>query len=321
MIGYIYHIKNIDTGKEYIGQTVDIDWRLYKHFNALKKGTHHSNKLQRSYNLHGKDKFKVTYEQREFESYEDLLLAERKEISKYDSYYNGYNETLGGEGHSVIFGFDTMVLLYQIGQRYDGVKHKLAKYYHCDRTSITAVFRKEYLKTITYDENKLQELINELGLTEKNLKENYINNCTKKLTKKQVLDILSTIEIKKYSAAACGKVYHVSKDVISRIIRGKTYKEEYQAFLQLTQEQKEKLAEDFCNNTDVIRLHYQGQRGPVKNPLTQEQVNYILDNKKNKKQSEIAKNLGISTDRVSNVINNRSYLDMIWVYQKEHSLN
>lgn len=167
MIGYIYHIKNIDTGKEYIGQTIDIDWRLYKHFNALEKGTHHSDKLQRSYNLYGKDKFKVTYEQREFESYEDLLLAERKEISKYDSYYNGYNETLGGEGHSAIFDFDTMVLLYQIGQRYNGVKHKLAEYYHCDRTSITAVFRKEYLKTITYDENKLQELINELGLTEK----------------------------------------------------------------------------------------------------------------------------------------------------------
>lgn len=321
MIGYIYHIKNIETGKEYIGQTVDIDWRLYKHFKALEKGNHHSNKLQRSYNLYGKDNFKVSYEQKEYENYEALLLAEQEEISKYDSYYNGYNETIGGEGHSTTFDFETMVLLYQIGQRYDGIKHKLAEYYNCDRTSITAVFRKQYLSMITYDENKLQKLIQELGLTEKNLKENYINNYTRKLTQEQVLKILSTMEIKKYSGSACGKVFHVNKDIISGIVRGKTYKKDYQKFLKLTQKQKEELAEDFCNNTDVIRLHYQGQRGSVKNPLTQEQVNYILDNKKNKKQSEIANDLNISKDRVSSVINNKSYLDMIWVYQKEHSEN
>lgn len=294
MIGFIYHIKNKEIGKEYIGQTVDIDWRIYKHFKALEKGTHHSDKMQRSYNKYGKDAFEVTYDQREFESYDELLIAEKIEINKYDSYNNGYNETLGGEGHSTLFDFETMVLIYQIGKRYSGVKHRLAEYYNCDRTSITAVFRKQYLDIITYDEEKLLELIQELGLTDKNLKENYVNNYDRQLTTEQVLMIFSTMEIKHFSGAACGKAFGVKKDVVGKISEGKTYKEDYKKFLELTQKQKEAYAEQMCNTTDVIRLHYQGQRGPVKNPLTQEQVNYILNNIKIKSGVQIARELGIS---------------------------
>lgn len=321
VIGFIYHIRNKINGKEYIGQTIDIDWRLKKHFLSLEKGTHHSIKFQRAFDKYGKDAFEVSYIQQEFNSYQELLLEEIKEIDKFNSFDNGYNETRGGEGRNIIFDFNTMVLLYHIGKRYDGIKHKLAEYYNCDRTSITAIFRKDYLDIITYNEEDLQQLISELGLTSSNLKENYKNNYDRKLTTEQVLKILSTIEIKKFSQSACGKVYGVNKDVIGCIIRGKTYKEDYQQFLKLSLEQKEQLAEEMCNTTDVIRLHYQGQRGPVKNPLTQEQVNYILNNLKNKTQAQIAKDLNISVDRVSAIKNRRSYLDMIWVYEKEHSSN
>lgn len=321
MIGFIYHIKNKVNGKEYIGQTIDIDWRLYKHFNYLRKGKHHSIKLQRAFDKYGEENFEVNYYQKEYDNYQELLIEEQQEIAKYDSYNNGYNETKGGEGHPTIFDFDTMVLLYQIGKRYEGVKHRLAEYYGCDRTSITSVFKKQYLDMVTYDDKKLNSLIKELGLTSKNLKENYINNYERKLNTEQVLKILSIIEIKKYSQSACAKVYHVNKDVISNIVRGKTYKEDYKKFLNLSLEEKQNLAEELCNTTDIIRLHYEGQRGPVKNPLTQEQVNYILDNAKNKSQAQISRDLGISVDRVSSVKNKKSYLDMIWVYEKEHSSN
>ena len=321
MIGFIYHIKNKKNGKEYIGETIDIEWRIYKHFQQLKNGNHHSNKLQRAYNKYGEENFEVFYETKEVNTYEDLLLEEQKEIAKFDSYENGYNETRGGEGHSTIFNFDTMVLLYQIGKRYNGVKHQLAEYYNCDRTSITSIFRKEYLNMITYNNEDLEKLIKEIGLSDKNLKENYVNNYDRKLTSEQVLMILSTMEIKKYSGAACGKVFNINKDVIGNIIRNKTYKKEYQEFLNLTQEEKEFLANKMCETTDVIRLHYQGQRGPVKNPLTQEQVNYILDNENILSAAQIARDLNISADRVRSVKNRQSYLDMIWVYNKEHSIN
>lgn len=318
MIGFIYHIINKETGKHYIGQTIDIDWRIKRHFHELEKGEHHSDKLQRSFNKYGRDVFQVTYQQREFSSYEELLLAEQQEIDKFNSYENGYNETRGGEGHSLLFDFETMVLLYQIGKRYNGVKHRLAEYYNCDRSSITAVFNRKYLDLITYDEKKLDNLIKEIGLTDANLKENYKNNYDRQLTTEQVLKILSTIQIKHYSQAACGKVFGVNKDVVGCIVRGKTYKEDYKKFLMLTQEEKEQLAEQMCDTTDVIRLHYEGKRGPTKNPLTQEQVNYILDNIDKKTVTQISKDLQVSQDRVSSVKRRKSYLDMIWVYEKAH---
>lgn len=319
MIGFIYHITNKINGKKYIGQTVDIEHRIKRHFLELQKGEHHSTKLQRAFDKYGKDNFEIEYSQKQFKTYEDLLIAQKEEIDKFNSYENGYNQTRGGEGHSTLFDFETLVLLYQIGKRYDGIKHKIAEYYHCDRTSITAVFRKEYLNLMSFDQNKVQQLIKKIGITQNNLKENYKNNYSRKLTTEDVLKILSTMEIKKYSGSACGKVFGVDKDIVSSIVRGKTYKKDYQKFLSLTLEEKGKLAEQMCNTTDVIRLHYQGQRGAVKNPLTQEQVNYILDNINKKTITEISKELKISVDRVRNVRDRKSYLDMIWVYNKIHN--
>jgi len=35
------------------------------------------------------------------------------------------------------------------------------------------------------------------------------------------------MEIKRYSGSACGKVFGVDKDIVSSIVRGKTYKKDY----------------------------------------------------------------------------------------------
>ena len=53
MIGYIYHIINKETGKRYIGQTLDIKTRKEKHYAALRNNYHHSHKLQRAFNKYG----------------------------------------------------------------------------------------------------------------------------------------------------------------------------------------------------------------------------------------------------------------------------
>lgn len=52
----------------------------------------------------------------------------------------------------------------------------------------------------------------------------------------------------------------------------------------------------------------------VKNPLTQNQVNYILDNKDKKTRVEIGADLNISEDRVGNVILGKSYKDLVANY-------
>jgi group I intron endonuclease len=56
MIG-IYKITNIINGDCYIGSSVNIKERFYRHKKDLKKGKHHSIILQRAYKKYGKENF------------------------------------------------------------------------------------------------------------------------------------------------------------------------------------------------------------------------------------------------------------------------
>lgn len=53
----IYKIENIVNGKIYIGSSINIESRKYKHFWLLEKNKHDNHYLQQSYNKHGKDSF------------------------------------------------------------------------------------------------------------------------------------------------------------------------------------------------------------------------------------------------------------------------
>jgi hypothetical protein len=87
----IYCIKNIVNNKVYIGSSKDIHKRISAHKMSLGKDSHHSLKLQRSYNKHRKDCFifdilEICYNQ-------DLETKEKEWITFFDSYKNGYNST------------------------------------------------------------------------------------------------------------------------------------------------------------------------------------------------------------------------------------
>lgn len=56
MVGYIYYIINKETGKRYVGQTINIKSRKEKHYTALRNNRHHSHKLQRAFNKYGEEK-------------------------------------------------------------------------------------------------------------------------------------------------------------------------------------------------------------------------------------------------------------------------
>lgn len=53
----IYSIKNIKNSKIYIGSAIDYHRRKRVHLNLLKKGSHHSIKLQNSFDKYGIDNF------------------------------------------------------------------------------------------------------------------------------------------------------------------------------------------------------------------------------------------------------------------------
>ena len=92
----IYGILNVATGKWYVGQAADIACRWAKHKRELKAGTHHSQKLQRSYDKHRSGAFLFVI----LEECSLLDLDERESywIREKDSLNNGYNMTAGGGG-------------------------------------------------------------------------------------------------------------------------------------------------------------------------------------------------------------------------------
>lgn len=86
MITGVYCIKNILTGKVYIGSSKDITWRLYQHFWLLENNTHCNIHLQRAYNK-SKDFF-VSGIVEEC-AIKDLISVEQKWIDYYyDFSYN-----------------------------------------------------------------------------------------------------------------------------------------------------------------------------------------------------------------------------------------
>ena len=100
----IYIIENKDTGKRYVGKTV-VDpikrWSQHKqcvrsYDNMSEDNTARSMHIVRAMHKHGIDKFTFYV----IETVDDDSVNERETywINKFDTYHNGYNCTLGGEG-------------------------------------------------------------------------------------------------------------------------------------------------------------------------------------------------------------------------------
>ena len=96
---------------------------------ALHQGIHHSHKLQNAYNKYGESSFIWEVDEVEINNEEDLSLAEMMMIEHYNSYYDGYNETLGGEGGRRKFDLQLIAAFAYILAHYSGVQRKIARYY------------------------------------------------------------------------------------------------------------------------------------------------------------------------------------------------
>jgi hypothetical protein len=90
----IYKITNIQNGKVYIGSSVNISNREYKHFWMLNKGIHDNEYLQKSYNKYGKNVF--VFEIIEYCEPNKLIERENIFITLHESnnLNKGYNLSL-----------------------------------------------------------------------------------------------------------------------------------------------------------------------------------------------------------------------------------
>lgn len=95
----IYLILNTVTGKYYVGETVNLNRRRIGHFSELRRNIHRNDHLQKSFNKYGEESFVFTViEQNDNFTQEELYHLEAYYVKKYDSFFNGYNLTLGGTG-------------------------------------------------------------------------------------------------------------------------------------------------------------------------------------------------------------------------------
>jgi len=104
-IGSLYKIVNNINDKVYIGKTyTSLEVRLNSHINDRTKKRMKHIKFYRALNKHGVDNFKIIL----IGKFEEGILEEKEieYISKYDSYKNGYNSTLGGDGFYVMSNDD-----------------------------------------------------------------------------------------------------------------------------------------------------------------------------------------------------------------------
>lgn len=91
----IYKITNLITSESYIGQSVNIERRFKEHCTSKDKCVIHI-----AINKYGKENF----------SFDIIEICEQKELNEkeiywikyYNTYYKGYNETLGGQTFSII---------------------------------------------------------------------------------------------------------------------------------------------------------------------------------------------------------------------------
>ena len=114
MKGIIYKITNDINDKIYIGKTEEkLNERWSKHIYDAALTNSKNRPLYNAINKYGIQHFFIT----EIESCNIEELSEREKywITYYNSYYNGYNATLGGEGISK-YNKEAILKLWQDGK-------------------------------------------------------------------------------------------------------------------------------------------------------------------------------------------------------------
>lgn len=97
----IYVVTNKETGKKYVGKSLNIKVRWSRHKYNLRDNIHWNIEMQQDYNFYGDDifNFEIIHEMPLSTTDEVLCEMEVEYIEKLNTFNDGYNETLGGIGN------------------------------------------------------------------------------------------------------------------------------------------------------------------------------------------------------------------------------
>ena len=153
-MGYIYKITNTLNNKVYIGQTIKtVQKRFTQHKNNSNKEYFSQIVLYKAFNKYGIENFICE----EIEEVPNDKLDEREKywIEYYDSYFNGYNSTLGGRA-TQLYNWDTDDII----EKYMILKsaRAVAKEIGCDHSTIDRILNENGVKRFTPSQQQSKPL-------------------------------------------------------------------------------------------------------------------------------------------------------------------
>lgn len=161
-MGFIYKITNKLNNKIYIGQTIKaVNKRFQQHKNNSNKDYFSQIVLYKAFNKYGIENF--ICETLEEVPNDKLDEREKYWIEFYDSYFNGYNSTLGGRA-TQLYNWDVDDII----EKYYELKsaRKVAKEIGCDHSTIDRILNENGVKrfTPTQQKSKPVRFINNDGI-------------------------------------------------------------------------------------------------------------------------------------------------------------
>lgn len=149
-IGYIYKITNKINNKCYIGQTIQFleqRWKDHKKIYNNSNSKLYDFPLYKAFRKYGLENF--IFEKIDECNIDELDDKEIYWIAFYDSYKNGYNQTLGGGGGK-IYDLDEKEII----NKYEELRsmQKVANLFHCSITPIKSILLKNGIKILSSEE-------------------------------------------------------------------------------------------------------------------------------------------------------------------------
>lgn len=154
-MGHIYKITNTLNNKVYIGQTVKtVEKRFQQHKNNSNKSYFSQIVLYKAFNKYGIDNFICE----EIEQVPNELLNDREKywIEYYNSYFEGYNSTLGGRA-TQLYNWD----VDDIVEKYQELKsaRKVAQVLGCDHSTIDRILNENNVPRFTPSQQQSKAVI------------------------------------------------------------------------------------------------------------------------------------------------------------------
>ena len=203
-MGYIYKITNTLNNKIYIGQTIKtVEKRFQQHQNNSNKEYFSQIVLYKAFNKYGIENFICE----QIEEVENEKLDEREKywINYYDSFFNGYNSTLGGRTIQ-LYNWDVDDII----EKYQELKsaRKVAIVLGCDHSSIDRILNENGVARFT----PAQQLSKAVGIIDKENQEHQFETTT---------DAAKWLIANKFTKMTNPTI--VRQEICDRIRKGKKY--------------------------------------------------------------------------------------------------